>query len=419
MHGRVPRSDVRDRLDPAAALDRAAAISAFIRARAIGLSLMSTKPTPPESASRCGDAEHRLVVAALRRVELDRDDPVALAQRRWRAGSRRSRGGGRGELALGEPGGTRGARRSSTARRIAAIWVGVVPQQPPMSARAQRARVGGELGEVLGRRVREDDPAAGEAGAGRGSAPREQRRRRRAICSSAASAACGPAPQFAPRPPRSSPREAHGSVSRGHARERLGVPSSNVSSATIGSDETDRTAAIAVTSSLEVVERLDDEQVDAAAVEELRLLGEQPRPSSSASPASPQRPDRPRRRTRRVPETSRASRAILTPPEFDAPRTRPRGSAPASLRRLAPNVFVSIRSAPARMKLRWSGDDALGRADVRLLGAAQARRPRSRAARPSRRRRRSTGPVASRSRKRLTPPRLSPESQPPPSTEFG
>jgi hypothetical protein len=47
----VARGDVRDRLDPAVALDRDEAISAFARARAIGLSLMSTKPTLPERFS--------------------------------------------------------------------------------------------------------------------------------------------------------------------------------------------------------------------------------------------------------------------------------------------------------------------------------------------------------------------------------
>ena len=44
----------------------------------------------------------------------------------------------------------------------------------------------------------------------------------------------------------------------------------------------------------------------------------------------------------------------------------------ASLRRFAPNVFVSISSAPARDVAGMHRDDALGRPDVRLLGAAQA-----------------------------------------------
>ena len=70
----------------------------------------------------------------------------------------------RDELALVRPRAARApARFSSIAARIAAISVGVVPQQPPITPRAEVARVRGELGEVLGRRVRVDDAAAGEA----------------------------------------------------------------------------------------------------------------------------------------------------------------------------------------------------------------------------------------------------------------
>ena len=42
----------------------------------------------------------------------------------------------------------------------------------------------------------------------------------------------------------------------------------------MGSDETERTASIAVDELVEVVERLDDEEVDAATLEQLGLLGE-------------------------------------------------------------------------------------------------------------------------------------------------
>ena len=59
--------------------------------------------------------------------------------------------------------GADGTRSSSRAARMEAISIGVVPQQPPMMRGAEAARLGGELGEVLGRRVGVDDPSAGEA----------------------------------------------------------------------------------------------------------------------------------------------------------------------------------------------------------------------------------------------------------------
>ena len=53
------------------------------------------------------------------------------------------------------------------------------------------------------------------------------------------------------------------------------------------------------------------------------------------------------------PDTSRASRAIFTAASLIA-RTSSSRNRSRSFRRFAPNVFVSIRSAPARMNPRWS-----------------------------------------------------------------
>ena len=66
---------------------------------------------------------------------------------------------------------------------MAPIIAGVVPQQPPMIC-APRSRVRGELGEVLGRRVRVDDLAAEEARARPMRSKRSDGRPLSCICSS-------------------------------------------------------------------------------------------------------------------------------------------------------------------------------------------------------------------------------------------
>ena len=60
-----------------------------------------------------------------------------------------------------------------------------------------------------------------------------------------------------------------------------------------------------------------------------------------------------------APDTSRASRARRTAEELIRSNSSSR-KCPASLRRLAPNVFVSISSAPARMKLACSATTLSG-----------------------------------------------------------
>ena len=59
------------------------------------------------------------------------------------------------------------------------------------------------------------------------------------------------------------------------------------------------------------------------------------------------------------PHISRASRASRTPVELICSSSSSRKRA-ASLGRFAPNVFVSISSAPARMKLAWSATTLSG-----------------------------------------------------------
>ena len=71
------------------------------------------------------------------------------------------------------------------------------------------------------------------------------------------------------------------------------------------------------------------------------------------------------------PATSRASRASRTPVELIRSNSSSRKK-PASLRRLAPKVFVSISSAPARMKLACSATTLSGAR--RFASSGQRRR---------------------------------------------
>ena len=163
-HRRVARGDVRDRLDPAAALDRDGGhqrVHPRPRHRVV-VDVDEADPARLREPPR--DRQHRFVVAALRRVELDRDDPFALAQRTREAGLTLRRGRGRGEVALGEhrrchrgalPGDGLGDRRDLRGGGAAAA---------ADDAGAEGAGVGCELAEVVWSRVREDDAAARAAG---------------------------------------------------------------------------------------------------------------------------------------------------------------------------------------------------------------------------------------------------------------
>ena len=79
------------------------------------------------------DLEQSRRAAAERRVELDRTTNRGSRAGRVRAGLVLLRGGRDGELALGGLERHARSRPSSIAARIAAISVGVVPQQPPIT----------------------------------------------------------------------------------------------------------------------------------------------------------------------------------------------------------------------------------------------------------------------------------------------
>ena len=187
------------------------------------------------------------------------------------------------------------------------------------------------------------------------------------------SAACRPAPWLAPIAATSSAAQPLGGLGRAVTPASVSAPSSKVSSATIGSVETLRTASIAVVELVEVVERLDHEQVDAAALEHRAPARRRARRAGRRERrrASPSGPIEPAMKTSR-PETSRASRASFTPGAL----IRSSSSSRKMRRELAPVGAERVRLdqlGAGADEARVQRHDALRRAQVRLLGAAQAR----------------------------------------------
>ena len=108
--------------------------------------------------------DERAVVRAERRVELNGDDELLLAQHPGETGLFRRGLGGLGELAL--PDDERRHRRAVLLDRglDRRDLGGGRAAAAADDARAEPACLGRELGEVVGRRVWEDDARAGEAG---------------------------------------------------------------------------------------------------------------------------------------------------------------------------------------------------------------------------------------------------------------
>ncbi len=122
---------------------------------------------------------------------------------------------------------------------------------------------------------------------------------------------------------------------------------------------------------VEVVERLEHEQVGAAALEHRRLLGEELVALALDVAASPIGPIAPAMKTSR-PEISRASRASFTPIELIFSSSSSRKCA-ASLRPVGAERVRLDQLRAGVDEAEVQRDDRLGRAEVRLLGRAQTR----------------------------------------------
>ena len=137
---------------------------------------------------------------------------------------------------------------------------------------AERGRLRRELAEVLRRRVRIDDAAADDAREADVRQRGEREAGARASRASAVRALCGPAPWFVPIAATSS-AASRAAASAASTPPAASASSSNVSSATIGSDETAAHRLDRRDEVVDVEERLDHEEVDAAPLEHPRLLG--------------------------------------------------------------------------------------------------------------------------------------------------
>ena len=110
-----------------------AAMSAESRARAIGLSLMSTACTAPESRSRAATPSIASMFVPFGGSS-STDTTHSPASRRSWSRVLPAAGAGLGATSRSTTKrATRGSRPSSVAARMAAICAGVVPQQPPIS----------------------------------------------------------------------------------------------------------------------------------------------------------------------------------------------------------------------------------------------------------------------------------------------
>ena len=229
-----------------------------------------------------------------------------------------------------------------------------------------------EVAEVLGRRVRVDDAAADDAREADVRQRRERQRPRRASPSSASSAACGPAPWFVPIAATSS------RASRS-AAAAASIPPASLGVVVEGEERDDRERRDAADGLdrrdelVEVEERLDHEQVDAAALEHARLLGVERAVLAGVEDLElAERADRARDQHVAARDLARLAR------EADARGVDRLELVLEELRRqLAPVGAERVRLdqlGPGADVARVHRDHALGRPQVRLLGAAQAGR---------------------------------------------
>ena len=333
---------------------------------------------------------------APRRVDLDRDDEPARGERvgeaRARPAARRRRSSRRTRSAAPEPTSTSAARLAEPRARRAAsrpcrsrrarpasprCAPGVVPQQPPMiRAPASRSRgtiepkYAGSAAYTNRPSSRWGRPALGmieRAGSPSSGAPNRASASMRRDRPDAAVDADRVDARGGQRRDRLLGRRAvreHQVLAEGHRRDDRDVAG--------GPRLVDGEQQVA-----QVEEGLDDEQVDAALEQAVDLLPERGPDrrvrrggAARASAARAGRSTPPTHASR--PDTSRASRATCAARRLNRPASaaRPYGS---SRNRLAPNVSVSIRSAPASRYSRWIVPTRSGRLAGEVVQAGALR----------------------------------------------
>ena len=341
-----------------------------MRARARGLSLTSTKCALPDSRRAWPASTSALLLAPSGGIELDRDDELLLAEHPGEPGLLRRGLRCIGELALADDERRgrgailldRAADRLDLCRRRAAAAADDAGAEPPRLRR--------ELGEVVRGRVREDDAVAGEA--------READVRERGEHE----------PVALHRGERVQGRRRAGAVVRARRgdieldeplRRGLGRDAAERLAVGVEGHQRDdwerRDAAHGLDRGdelVEVEERLEHEQVDAAALEDLRLLAEVLALLGGVEPLDvADRADRAGDvdvRARHLSGLAREAHRRRVDPLELVLEVVPRQLAPVGAER----VRLDQLGAGAD-EARVQGDDALGRAQVRLLRAAQTR----------------------------------------------
>ena len=359
---------MRDGLDPAGALDRGGGDE---RAHPSARARVVVQVDEADAAGvlqRARDLDQAHHVGAERRVELRGDDPLPGPQRLLELRLALLFAERDDELALleverrprrpvlvdrGADGGDLRRRRATAAADDAGPEV---------------ARMGGELREVVGRRVREDDATPGQAR----EADVGQRRERQAVgLELLQRGESGEEARAVVRADRGHVQagEALGGVARGHARQRLRAlvegEQRDDGQARDRPDGLDRVHEL-----VEVVERLDHEQVGASALEHGGLVGEELAALVGGERVA-------ERADRAGDEDLAPGHLARVAGELHGGRVDPLELVLEEVvRELAAVCAEGVRLDELRARVDEADverDDRVGRAEVRLFGAAQAR----------------------------------------------
>ena len=361
---------MRDRLDPAFTLDRNRGHQGVRAGARCGVVVDVDEVDLAREPELARDREHRVVGAALGRVELDAVHPFALAQLARQLGLVGPVEARLDELALDDVQRSAGLSLLLDRRGDRGDLERRRPAAAADQARAELPRVRRELGEVLGRGVRVDDAAAAQA---READVRQHGQRWAAVSSHRLQGCqCGVQACAVVRPDRGQlerPQPLR-RLGRGDAGERLGA----LVEGQRRHDRQARDAAHGLDRRLElveVVEGLDHEQVDPSAVEQRGLLREELAPLTGRDGQVAERADRARDEDVAAGDLAGLARELhagaVDPLELVLE---------VELRQLAPVGAEGVRLdqvGPGPDEARVQRHDALGSAQVGLFRAAQPR----------------------------------------------